>query len=343
MIKTYLLAHIIAFVLGFFIDLLIGDPHFIYHPVRLIGLLINLCEKIFLGKTESGLKGENTSGKTETKKSVGILTVIIVLSITLIITASIVFWAYYFNIYLGLVIETVLTYFILATKSLKYESMKVYKALNTGTLDDARHAVSMIVGRDTENLSEEGVVKAAVETVAENTSDGVIAPMIFTAIGGPVLGFLYKAVNTMDSMIGYKNDKYIYFGRAAAKLDDFVNFIPARISAYLMILAAFLGGKDYNGKKAKEIFKRDRFNHASPNSAQTESVCAGALGVRLAGDASYFGKIVKKPYIGDADRSIERDDIKRACRLMYITAFLCMIICSVILITTWEILLFAGF
>lgn len=342
MIKTYLLAHIIAFVLGFFIDLLIGDPHFIYHPVRLIGLLIGLCEKIFLGKNESGLKGENTSGKTETKKSVGILTVIIVLSITLIITASIVFWAYYFNIYLGLVIETVLTYFILATKSLKYESMKVYKALNTGTLDDARHAVSMIVGRDTESLSEEGVVKAAVETVAENTSDGVIAPMIFTAIGGPVLGFLYKAVNTMDSMIGYKNDKYLYFGRAAAKLDDFVNFIPARISAYLMILAAFLGGKDYNGKKAKEIFKRDRFNHASPNSAQTESVCAGALGVRLAGDASYFGKIVKKPYIGDADRSIERDDIKRACRLMYITAFLCMIICTVILITIWEILLIAG-
>ena len=343
MIKTYLLAHIIAFVLGFFIDLLIGDPHFIYHPVRLIGLLIGLCEKIFLGKTESGLKGENTSGKTETKKSVGIMTVIIVLSITLIITASIVFWAYYFNIYLGLVIETVLTYFILATKSLKYESMKVYKALNTGTLDDARHAVSMIVGRDTESLSEEGVVKAAVETVAENTSDGVIAPMIFTAIGGPVLGFLYKAVNTMDSMIGYKNDKYLYFGRAAAKLDDFVNFIPARISAYLMILASFMGGKDYNGKKAKEIFKRDRFNHASPNSAQTESVCAGALGVRLAGDASYFGKIVKKPYIGDADRNIQRDDIKRACRLMYITAFLCMIICTVILITTWEILLFAGF
>ena len=359
MIKTILLFHIIAFVLGFFLDLLIGDPHWIYHPVRLIGLLINFCEKIFLGKTESGLKGENTSGKTETKKSesvekkenfktdntkvfFGILTVLTVLSITLIITASIVFWAYYFNIYLGLAIETILTYFILATKSLKHESIKVYKALNTGTLDDARHAVSMIVGRDTESLSEEGVVKAAVETVAENTSDGVIAPMIFTAIGGPVLGFLYKAVNTMDSMIGYKNDKYFYFGRAAAKLDDFVNFIPARISAYLMILASFMGGKDFNGKKAKEIFKRDRFNHASPNSAQTESVCAGALGVRLAGDASYFGKIVKKPYIGNADRSIERDDIKRACRLMYITAFLCMIICTVILITTWEILLFAG-
>ena len=352
MIKTFLLFHIIAFVLGFFLDLLIGDPHWLYHPVRLIGLLISLCEKIFLGKSgkeKSDLKSEDTSRKTDDKKNdntkifCGVLTVIIVLFITLAITGALCFWSYYLNRYLGLAVEAILTYFILATKSLKSESMKVYKALNTGTLDDARHAVSMIVGRDTESLSEEGVVKAAVETVAENTSDGVIAPMIFTAIGGPVLGFLYKAVNTMDSMIGYKNDKYLYFGRAAAKLDDFVNFIPARISAYLMILASFMGGKDFNGKKAKEIFKRDRFNHASPNSAQTESVCAGALGVRLAGDASYFGKVVKKPFIGDADRSIERDDIKRACRLMYITAFLYMIICTVILITTWEILLFAGF
>ena len=336
MIKTIIELHAIALVAGFFLDLIIGDPHWLYHPVRLIGLLISLCEKIFLGKsdkTESDSKG----GK---KIFFGVLTVIIVLSATLIITGAIVFWSYYFNRYLGLAIEAILTYFILATKSLRYESMKVYKALNTGTLDDARKAVSMIVGRDTESLSEEGVVKAAVETVAENTSDGVIAPMIFTAIGGPVLGFLYKAVNTMDSMIGYKNDKYLFFGRAAAKLDDFVNFIPARISAILMILAAFLGGKDFDGKRAKEIFKRDRFNHASPNSAQTESACAGALGVRLAGNASYFGKIVEKPFIGDAVRRIEREDIKRACRLMYITAFLCMIICMLILFAVWEICFF---
>lgn len=336
MIKTIIELHAIALVAGFFLDLIIGDPHWLYHPVRLIGLLISLCEKIFIGKSDKA-ESDSKGGK---KIFFGVLTVIIVLSATLIITGAIVFWSYYFNKYLGLVIEAILTYFILATKSLRYESMKVYKALNTGTLDDARKAVSMIVGRDTESLSEEGVVKAAVETVAENTSDGVIAPMIFTAIGGPVLGFLYKAVNTMDSMIGYKNDKYLYFGRAAAKLDDFVNFIPARISAYFMILAAFLGGKDFDGKRAKEIFKRDRFNHASPNSAQTESVCAGALGVRLAGDASYFGKIVSKPFIGDATRSIERDDIKRACRLMYITAFLCMIICMLILFAVWEICFF---
>ena len=336
MIKTIIELHAIALVAGFFLDLIIGDPHWLYHPVRLIGLLISLCEKIFLGKSDKA-ESDSKGGK---KIFFGVLTVIIVLFATLIITGAIVFWSYYFNKYLGLAIEAILTYFILATKSLRYESMKVYKALNTGTLDDARKAVSMIVGRDTENLSEEGVVKAAVETVAENTSDGVIAPMIFTAIGGPVLGFLYKAVNTMDSMIGYKNDKYLYFGRVAAKLDDFVNFIPARISAYFMILAAFLGGKDFDGKRAKEIFKRDRFNHASPNSAQTESVCAGALGVRLAGDASYFGKIVEKPFIGDAVRSIEREDIKRACRLMSITAFLCMIICMLILFAVWEICFF---
>ncbi|MBP5493719.1 MAG: cobalamin biosynthesis protein CobD [Lachnospiraceae bacterium] len=342
MIKTIIELHAIALVAGFFLDLIIGDPHWLYHPVRLIGLLISLCEKFFLGKsdkTESDSRSDDKKADN-TRIFFGVLTVIIVLVVTFLVVSAIVFWSYYFNRYLGLAVEVLLTYFILATKSLRYESMKVYKALNTGTLDDARKAVSMIVGRDTENLSEEGVVKAAVETVAENTSDGVIAPMIFTAIGGPVLGFLYKAVNTMDSMIGYKNDKYLYFGRAAAKLDDFVNFLPARISAYFMIFAAYIGGKDYDGRKAKDIFKRDRFNHASPNSAQTESVCAGALGVRLAGDASYFGKIVKKPFIGDAVRSIEREDIKRACRLMYITAFLCMIICTVILLAVWEVCFF---
>ncbi len=370
MIKTIIFYHLIALVLGFFLDLLIGDPHWIYHPVRFIGLIISLLEKIFIGrdagkeKSEDGIErneSDTNGGRSESEKNreklesdrdkgsyktkifYGVLTVIIVLFLTLFITSLLIVGSYMLNDYLGLVVETLMTYFILATKSLKYESMKVYKALNTGTLDDARKAVSMIVGRDTENLSEEGVVKAAVETVAENTSDGVIAPMIFTGIGGPILGFLYKAVNTMDSMIGYKNDKYLFYGRAAAKLDDFVNFIPARISAWLMILAAALGGRDYSAKKALMIFKRDRFNHASPNSAQTESVCAGALGVRLAGDASYFGKIVKKPYIGDADRTIEREDIKRACRLMYITAFLCMIICTIVLLSVWEILMFAGF
>ena len=337
-IKYYFLSHIIAFVLGFFLDLIVGDPHWLYHPVRIIGALISLLEKIFLGD-----KKKETDTKDINKKiATGLLTVIIVLTLTLIICSLLVVGAYFINIYLGLFIEVIMTYFILATKSLKVESMKVYKALEKSTLEDARKAVSMIVGRDTENLSKEGVVKAAVETVAENTSDGVIAPMIFTCIGGPILGFLYKAVNTMDSMIGYKNDRFLYFGRVAAKLDDIVNFFPSRISALLMILASLLGGKNYSFRNAIKIFKRDRYNHASPNSAQTESVCAGALNVRLAGDASYFGKVVKKPYIGDDIRSIERDDIKRICRLMYITAFICMIICTSLMLVAWEIIWLRG-
>lgn len=209
-------------------------------------------------------------------------------------SAIIIVAAYSINLYVGVIAEAVMTWQILATKCLRVESMRVYDALRTDGVDAGRRAVSMIVGRDTSVLDAAGVTRAAVETIAENTSDGVIAPMLYTAIGGPVLGFVYKAVNTMDSMLGYKNDKYMYFGRFAARLDDVVNFIPARISAYLMIAAAFIGGRHFDGKNAYRIFKRDRFNHASPNSAQTESVCAGALRVQLAGDAVYFGKLVKK-------------------------------------------------
>ena len=175
-------------------------------------------------------------------------------------------------------------------------------------------AVSMIVGRDTENLTVEGVTKAAVETVAENTNDGVIAPLIYMLIGGPILGFVYKAVNTMDSMLGYKNEKYLYFGRVAAKMDDVAGFIPARISALLMILASCLLGMD--GKNALWIWKRDRRKHASPNAAQTEAVCAGALQVQLAGDAWYFGKKHEKDTIGDPIRDIEPKDILRSEKLM---------------------------
>ena len=209
---------------------------------------------------------------------------------------------------------------MLATKCLKTESMKVYKRLSEHDLCGARKAVSMIVGRDTECLDEEGVAKAAIETVAENASDGVIAPMLYLALFGPVGGFFYKAVNTMDSMVGYKNDKYLYFGRCAAKLDDIVNYIPARISAWLMILASAC--ERMNWKNAEKIYKRDRYCHASPNSAQTEAVMAGALEVQLAGDAVYFGKVVKKPTIGDDIRPVEAEDIKRANHLMYLTSFL---------------------
>lgn len=199
--------------------------------------------------------------------------IIVVFAVSALILAT----AYSINLYAWVIAEAVMTWQILATKCLRVESMRVYDALRTDGVDAGRKAVSMIVGRDTSVLDAAGVTRAAVETIAENTSDGVIAPMLYTAIGGPVLGFVYKAVNTMDSMLGYKNDKYMYFGRFAARLDDVVNFIPARISAYLMIAAAFIGGRQFDGKNAYHIFKRDRFNHASPNSAQTESVCAGAL------------------------------------------------------------------
>lgn len=316
--------HISAFFFGFLLDLLLGDPYWLPHPIRLIGSLISgLKKKLLDRKTERNNKNELKGG---------VVLVFLVLTITLCVTAMLIFGTYYIHPCLGVLIETIMTYQILATKCLKVESMKVYHCLQSEGLESARKAVSMIVGRDTSVLDEEGVAKAAIETVAENTSDGVIAPMLYTALGGPIFGFFYKAVNTMDSMVGYKNEKYLYFGRAAAKLDDLVNYIPARISAYLMICAAFIGGKSFNGRQAYKIYKRDNRKHASPNSAQTESVCAGALGIRLAGDASYLGKIVKKPFIGDALRSVEYEDIKRINRLMYLTAWLCEMICLILMV-----------
>lgn len=311
--------HILAFFSGFLLDLLLGDPYWLPHPIRLIGSLISgLEKKLRNGKAERNSRNELKDGA---------LLVFSVLTITVCVTAILIFAAYHIHPYFGVLTETIMTYQILATKCLKVESMKVCHCLQTEGLEAARKAVSMIVGRDTSVLDEEGVAKAAIETVAENTSDGVIAPMLYTALGGPIAGFFYKAVNTMDSMVGYKNEKYLYFGRAAARLDDLVNYIPSRISAWLMICAAFMGGKSYSGRQAYKIYKRDNRKHASPNSAQTESVCAGALGIRLAGDACYFGKTVKKPFIGDACRSVEYEDIKRVNKLMYITAWLCEMIC----------------
>ena len=314
-----MLYHSIAFFLGFLLDLILGAPYWLPHPIRLIGNLIVALEKRFLSKETKG-KEHKEQEKSERRR--GTLLVFIVLSVTFAVTAFLVIGTYLLHPYLGVAVETIMTYQILAVKCLKVESMKVYQSLTKEGIEEARKAVAMIVGRDTAVLDGTGVAKAAIETVAENTSDGVIAPMLYTALGGPVLGFLYKAVNTMDSMIGYKNEKYLNFGRTAAKSDDVCNYLPARISAYLMIAAAYLGGSDFSGKGAYRIYKRDRRNHASPNSAQTESVCAGALGIQLAGDAVYFGKVVKKPRIGDDTRPVEYEDIRRANRLMYLTAWL---------------------
>lgn len=322
--------HIIAFILGFILDRIIGDPYNIPHPIRYIGSLISFFEKRFLH-----LEGEERDYEKEKRR--GVIMCILVILITGAVTCCITFFSYKLHFIFGIIIEAILTCYILAAKSLKVESMKVYDALLHGTIEDSRRAVSMIVGRDTDALDEKGVTRAVVETVAENTSDGVIAPMLYTFLGGPVLGLMYKAVNTMDSMVGYHNDKYEYYGKAAAKLDDIVNFVPARLSAFFMILAAFFGGKDYSFSGALKIFKRDRFNHKSPNSAQTESACAGALSVRLAGDASYFGKIVKKPFIGDDLREIETGDIKKACRLMYLTEDICLAILMIIVVVIFAV------
>lgn len=321
-----MLHHIIAFSIGIVLDLIIGDPYNLPHPIKAIGKLVGWLDKMLMDSIYSERVGTLETATSKWRKSReysrGVVIVFIVLAVTVLATDLIMHAAYMIHPIVGVCVEAILTCYILAAKSLYTESMKVYKALNEKDIEQSRYAVSMIVGRDTKALDETGIAKAAIETVAENTSDGVIAPLIYTFIGGPILGLAYKAINTMDSMIGYHNDRYEYFGTCAAKLDDIVNFLPARISALSMIAAAYICGlfsKIYDGKSAYRIFKRDRFNHKSPNSAQTESACAGALHIRLAGDASYFGKIVKKPFIGDDDRTIEYKDIKRANILMLVT------------------------
>ncbi len=314
--------HMIAFMIGFILDLLLGDPYCFPHPIRAIGNAISYMEKKFLA--DENLTGEN---KRRRGRVMAFLLCFGILAIVTFILIS----TYVIHPILGCIVESIMTYQMLATKCLKVESMKVWDRLVHGTLEEARDAVSMIVGRDTKGLTHEQVAKAAVETVAENTSDGVIAPMLYLALGGPILGFLYKGINTMDSMVGYKNDRFLDFGRCAAKLDDIVNYIPARISAWVMIFSCVFLGKEFNGKRAKKIYLRDRYNHASPNSAQTESVCAGALGLQLAGNASYFGKVVEKPFIGDKVREIEADDIKRANKLLYATAIICEGTCLAIM------------
>lgn len=288
--------------IGFLLDLLLGDPYWMPHPIRLIGSYISWLDKKLR---------ENTPIKRQ--KAMGILLVIFVL-VPVGTISGILLWISWLGGF-SIVMIAVMSYQILAARCLQVESMKVCRALEQNDIEAARYAVSMIVGRDTRVLNQVGITKAAVETVAENTSDGVIAPLFYLLIGGPILGFLYKAINTMDSMVGYKNETYLQFGYAAAKLDDIANWIPSRLSAVFMIIAAYLLRLD--GRHAWEIWRRDRRKHASPNSAQTESVCAGALNVALAGDAVYFGKLVKKPIIGDANREIQTNDIRKANNLMY--------------------------
>lgn len=296
---------------GFVIDIFIGDPYNFPHPIRAIGTLIAKLEKFVRSRFKNLRRG-------------GTFLALTVLIVSTLIPLAVLFVCYKINIFFGLAVESVMCWQLVAARCLQKESMKVCHAVEEKDIEKARQAVSMIVGRDTDVLDETGIVKAAVETVAENTSDGVTAPIMYIALGGAPLGFFYKAANTMDSMIGYTNEKYIDIGRFAAKLDDVLNFIPSRLTALVMILSAYLLGAD--GKNAARIWKRDRRKHASPNSAQTESVCAGALDIRLAGDAYYFGELHKKEFIGDDIRTPESEDIRRANRLMYCTSVMVLIV-----------------
>ncbi len=312
-------AYLVSLAIGYALDLVLGDPHGWPHPIRLIGSLIAWLEPRLRGAFPDTPRGRRNAGRA---------LVLLVVGISAGGCAGLLALASAMSPYLMYAFWAVVCYWMLATKSLKDESMAVLDALEREGLPAARRAVSMIVGRDTANLTEEGVTKAAVETVAENASDGVVAPLFYLALLGPVGGVAYKAVNTMDSMVGYKNDRYLDFGRAAAKLDDIVNFIPARLAGALMCLAAPLAG--FDGKGAWHTFKRDRLAHTSPNSAHTEAACAGALGIQLAGPNYYGGKLVVKPTLGDATRPVERQDIRRANRLLYTTSLLAFVVCIVL-------------
>lgn len=299
-----------ALTAGFLLDLALGDPHGWPHLVRGFGRLITVLEKLFY--------------PLRNKRLGGTLLVVCIIIVCTGFPAAALWGAWQLSPWAYLALESLLCWQLLAVKSLRDESHAVYDALSQDNLPGARRAVSMIVGRDTETLDDAGVARAAVETVAENTADGVAAPLFYIMLGGAALGCFCKAVNTMDSMIGYKNERYLDFGWFAARLDDVINFIPARLCVLAMVAAAWLTG--LNAKGAYRVWRRDRRNHASPNSAQTEAVMAGALSVRLAGDAWYFGTLHKKPNIGDDVRPIEASDIRRAHRMLYATAALLLLL-----------------
>ena len=294
---------------GFVLDALFGDPAWLPHPVVYMGKAISKLEKFLRPRLPKTPQGELLGGAI----------VAFCLPVGTFLLTGLVCWgAARLHPLLGLAVQMFWCGQALAARGLVQESTNVYKELKKPDLPGARKAVSRIVGRDTAELTAEGVTKAAVETVAENASDGVIAPLLYMLIGGAPLALTYKAINTMDSMLGYKNEKYLYFGRVPAKLDDVANYIPSRLAGLLWVAAAAFTHNDAKG--AWKIWRRDRRRHASPNSAQTESGCAGALGVQLAGPAYYFGQYYPKRTIGDALRPIEPEDILRANRMMYVAS-----------------------
>ncbi|MGG7096113.1 adenosylcobinamide-phosphate synthase CbiB [Clostridium sardiniense] len=309
----------IEIIIGYILDLIIGDPQNPYHPIRGVGKVAKFSENVFRKLFKKHLK------------LAGAITWITVVLIIFFINFIIIKLLGRISPYVAIAYEAIAIYFCLSTKALKVEGLKVIRYLKEENIDKARHQLSYIVGRDTDKLDEEGITRAVIETVAENMSDGIIAPLFFAGIGGAPLIFAYKAVNTMDSMFGYKNDKYMDFGYFPAKLDDVFNYIPARLSAYLIIISAFLLRLDY--KNAFKIYNRDKSNHTSPNSAHPESAVAGALDIRLGGANYYFGKLVKKPEIGDGIKKITVDSVDMVNKILYLSSFLGVILaCSISII-----------
>lgn len=297
-----------ALIIGFVLDLIIGDPHNPYHPVRIIGNWAINLENIFRKVYKNNLK------------LAGGLAWLCIIIPTFLITLIIVKVAFFIHPLVGIMVEGVLIYFCISAKGLKVEGLKVIKTLESGDLEKARHQLSYIVGRDTKSLDETSIVRAVIETVAENMSDGIIAPILFAGLGGAPLAMAYKAVNTCDSMFGYKNEKYMEFGFVSAKLDDVFNYVPARLTGYFIVIAAFILGFDY--KQSYRIYKRDRYNHTSPNSAHPEAAVAGALGIKLGGANYYFGKLVEKPTIGDETKAIEIKDLYDTNRILMVVSVL---------------------
>lgn len=314
---------IICMSIAYIMDLIIGDPYSFPHPVRFIGNLIRTIEKFIrsISKTPIQLK---IGGFILWILTVGItvlVTQFIVGLFTMVIPASIL------TKILQYVVCSILLYTTLATKCLADEAKKIYNVLKTGDIEKSRIQLSYIVGRDTSSLDEQEIIRATVETVAENTVDGIIAPMMYGFIGGPVLAMAYKAINTLDSTVGYKNEKYGDIGFASAKIDDIANFIPARITpVFMMIASLFLG---FNAKESFKIAIRDRKNHKSPNCAYPEGSVAGALGIQLGGTNVYFGEVIYKPTIGDKERELEIEDIIRTNKIMYVTSLVGLVVFTI--------------
>lgn len=303
---------------AFLIDFIAGDPSFLPHPVRLMGCYIAFFERHArkIAKTEP------------TEKAAGVLLLITTVGLAFFSTLYALKLAWRLNPYLYHILNVLLMYTCIAARCLADEGKRIYRALEEGDMDKSRRLLSMIVGRDTGSLDQSGITRGAVETVAENTSDGVIAPLFYMFLGGAPLAMAYKAVNTLDSMVGYKNERYLHFGQAAARFDDFVNYIPARLTGILIVLASIPMRLDY--RRSLGIMIRDGRNHSSPNSGFPESAAAGALGVQLGGTNHYFGKPVVKPTIGDPLRPLERKDIKAAIGLMYTSSILALVLFSII-------------